>query len=108
MDMMTSAFLSIAITTLSVTVITSGIEAVARWKFRRPVARKRTRPEFRRQATRIAEIPGSSRRIQAQYLPELARARILRARTAYLGITTSRRRQVGRAALPESAPTRGV
>ena len=107
MDMMTAAFISIAITTLSVTVITTAIEAAARWKFRRPAAQKRTRPEFRRQATRITGIAGSSRRIQTQYLPELARARILRARMAYLGITTPRRRQIGRASLPESAPTSG-
>ena len=107
MDMMTAAFLSIVITTLSVSVLMAALDAVARWKFRRRASRKHIRPELRRQATRIAGLPHSSRRIQPQYLPELARAQIFRARTAYLGITAPRRRPIGRPSLPESAPTRG-
>ena len=96
---MTAAFLSIAITTVSVTVIMAGLDAVAHWKFRRRVMPKRDRPEFRRQATRVVGISAASRRS----LPALLRARILRARSVYRGITVLRRREMGRTSRPEVA-----
>ncbi len=96
MDMMTAAFLSIAITTVSVTVVMAGLDAVAHWKFRRRVLPKRARPEFRRQATRVVGISAVSQRS----LPALLRARILRARRAYRGMTVLRRREMRRAARP--------
>jgi hypothetical protein len=97
MDMMTAAFLSIAITTLSVTTITAAVSACARARLGSLTTRSiraRTRPEFRRQATRVARTPHSARLIRPQYLPALARARLLRAQTPYLAITTPRRRQI--------------
>jgi hypothetical protein len=94
MDMMTAAFLSIAIVTISVTTIMAVIGSVARKKLGSPTARARKRPEFRQQATRITGIPHSARRVHPQYLPALARARLLRAQTPYLAITTPRRRQI--------------
>jgi hypothetical protein len=103
MDMMTAAFLSIAITTVSVTVVMAGLDAVAHWKFRRRVTPKRARPELRRQATRVVGISASSPLIQPWSLPARVRARILRARSAYRGITAFRRRAMGRASRPGSA-----
>jgi hypothetical protein len=94
MDMMTAAFLSIAIVTISVTTIMAVIGSVARKKLGSPTARARKRPEFRQQATRITGIPHSARRVHPQYLPALARARILRGRATYPGMTTRRRRDL--------------
>ena len=100
---MTAAFLSIAITTVSVTVIMAGLDAVAHWKFRRRVMPKRARPEFRRQATRVVGISAAAPRIQPWSLSAQVRARILRARSVYRGITVLRRREMGRASRPEVA-----
>jgi len=92
MDMMTAAFLSIVITTLSVTVLTAALGAVARMRVRRRITRKRVRPQHRRQATRVAGILYSDRRIHPEYLPGLARARILRAQAQRMALARSRRR----------------
>lgn len=91
MDMMTAAFVSIAITTLSVSVLTAAIGAVARARLKRRASRKRARPVFRRQATRVVGTRCSARRVHPQYLPILQRARIVRGRTAYLRDMTARR-----------------
>lgn len=98
MDMMTAGFLSIALITISVTTIMAAISEEARARLSSPTPRARPRPEPRRQATPVARIPHSARRIGPQYRAALARARIIRAQTAYLAITTARRRQVVRAA----------
>src|SRR5579864_3017427 len=103
MDMMTAAFLSIAITTVSVTVIMAALDMVAHLKFRRRVAPKRGRPEFRRQATWVVGHSPSPAQIPPQSLAALVRARILRARRAYRGMTVLRRREIRRAASPGSA-----
>lgn len=100
---MTAAFLSIAITTLSVTTISAAIGTVARARLRfgsstTRSTQARTSRQFRRQATPVYRIPHSARRIGPQYRGALARARIVRAQTAYLAITTARRRQIVRAA----------
>ena len=92
MDMMTAAFVSIAITTMSVSVLTTAVGAVARARLKRRTSRKRIRPEFRRQATRAVGIPCSARRVHPQYLRVLQRARIVRGRAQRLTMTTSRRR----------------
>jgi hypothetical protein len=92
MDTMTSAFLTIAATTMSVTILTALIGAVARARVRRRTTRARTGPKHRRQATRVAGILYSDSRIHPEYLPGLARARILRAQAQRMAIATSRRR----------------
>jgi hypothetical protein len=94
MDMMTAAFLSIAIVTVSVTIIMAAVGAVARRKLATaPATPARTPRHFRQQATRVAGMPLSARRLHAQHLPTLQRARILRARTTCPEFTRSRRRE---------------
>ena len=92
MDMMTAAFVSIAITTLSVSVLTAAVGAVARARLKRRMSRKRPRREFRRQATQAVGISYAARRVHPQYLPVLQRARILRGRAQRIETVTSRRR----------------
>ena len=93
MDMMTAAFVSIAITTMSVSVITTAVGAVARAGWGRRKSRKRGRAEYRRQATRVVGVHCSARRVHPQYLPVLQRARILRGRAQRLVVGTARRRR---------------
>jgi hypothetical protein len=47
-----------------------------------------TSPERRRRVTRRSGIRHSARTVRPQYLPALARARILRSQVSYLEITT--------------------
>jgi hypothetical protein len=94
MDMMTAAFVSIVITTLSVSVLTAAVGAVARARLALRKSRKRPRREFRRQATPLAGMPLAARRVHPQYLPVLQRARILRGRAAYARVRTARRHRM--------------
>lgn len=95
MDMMSAAFLSIAITTISVTTLMAGLDAIARAKLARRVPSKRKRGEFRRQATpRVVGFPQAARRVPPQFLPALQRARMMRGRMAYLAVTAPQRRRL--------------
>ena len=92
MDLMTAAFLSIAITTLAVTLLTAAAGVVARAKSRRQTGRKRPRPEFRGQATRVVGVPHSAKRAHPQRLPATSRTRTARGRTTYVVVAATQRR----------------
>jgi hypothetical protein len=101
MDLMTAAFLCMAITTVGVTLLMAVRGVVARAKSRHGTSRKHPRPEFREQATRVAGVPHSGRRIRPQQRPAAARARTFRGRTTYVVVaTTQRRGSLGQGALP--------
>jgi hypothetical protein len=95
MDMMTAGFVSIAITTVSVSVLVEVIGAVARLRLRRRTALPRARPQHRRHAPRVAGILYSGRRIHPEYLPALVRARIFRAQVHRVAVAMARRRRFG-------------
>jgi hypothetical protein len=100
MDMMTAAFVTIVVTTVSVSVLMEVIGAVARWRLRRRTALARARPQHRGRERRVSGILYSGRRIHPEYLPALVRARIFRAQVHRVAVAMARRRRfgVGRAA----------
>ena len=97
MNMMTIAFLAIAAITVIVTTISAAINIVARTRLDSPTTRAipaTVSTRVRRHATRVAGISRPIRLIRPQYLPALARARILRLQTSHLAITAPRRHQI--------------
>jgi hypothetical protein len=95
MNMMTAIILSLTIITVIATTTAAAIRADARSRLDSPLPRvmaTRT-PTPRRRVAGVRYPVGLA---SPQYLPELERARILRARTVNLGVTTLRRRQVVR------------
>ena len=95
MNMMTAIILSITIITVIVTTTAAAIRADARSRLDSPMTRvmaTRT-PTPRRRVAGVRYPVGLA---SPQYLPELERARILRARTVNPGVTALRRRQVVR------------
>ena len=95
MNMMTAIILSITIITVIVTTTAAAIRADARSRLESPITRvmaTRT-PTPRRRVAGVRYPVGLA---SPQYLPELERARILRARTVNPGVTALRRRQVVR------------
>jgi hypothetical protein len=97
MNMMTTAFVAIATITVIATTIAAAINAAARMGVDRPTTRAipaTVSTRARRQATRGARVSRPIRLIRPQYLPALARARILRLQTSHLAVATPRRHQV--------------
>jgi hypothetical protein len=97
MNMMPEAMFAIATLSMAVTTIAAAMGATVRTDLDRPIARE-TRPvvstRARRQATQISAVSRPIKPIGLQYLPALARARILRLQTSHLTVATPRRRQV--------------
>jgi len=94
MNMLTAASLVFAALTVVVTAITTARSATARTNLDRPIPRAipaAVATRIRRQAMRASRVSRPIRRVRPQYLPALARARILRLQTSHLAITTPRR-----------------
>jgi hypothetical protein len=106
MNMMTAIILSITIITVIVTTTAAAIRADARSRLDSPIVRvMATRTPTPRR--RVAGIRYPVGLVSPQYLPEAERARILRARTVNLGVTTLRRRQVVRMPVSGAGPRLG-
>ena len=97
MSMMPEAMFAIATISMAVTTIAAAMGATVRTDLDRPIARETPTVVSTRtpqEATRISGISRPIKPIGPQYLPALARARILRLQTSHLAVTTPRRRQV--------------
>jgi hypothetical protein len=95
MNMLTAVILSITLITVIVTTTAAAIRADARSRLDGPMTRvmaTRT-PTPRRRVAGVRYPVGLA---SPQYLPELERARILRARTLSPGVAMARRRQMVR------------
>jgi hypothetical protein len=93
MSMLTAAIPAIATITVIVTRITAALSATPRTDQDHSTTRAIPTPvstRARRQPTRSRPV----RAIRPQYLPALARARILRLQTSHLALTTTRRHQL--------------
>jgi len=81
MSLMAAEILSVATLTVAVITLIAALTAAARkgWKALRAGQPRQSRyVRYRRQATRVAGIAHPATLIRAQYLPALARARMLR------------------------------
>ncbi len=95
MNMLTAVILSITIITVIVTTTAAAIRADARARLDSPMTRvMATRTSTPRR--RVGGVRYPVGLASPQYLPELERARILRARTLSPGVALARRRQMVR------------
>jgi hypothetical protein len=95
MNMMTAAILAITAMAAVITTIMAAVSAAAWAALKGPATRVipvAAPPTIRRRAKRDSRIPRPIGLIRPQYLPALARSRILRPRMLHLSSTTPHRR----------------